>query len=78
MSQIIIQIKRLDGQKEPITVDSTQTVDQVSVILAEKAGVQKDQIKLIFQGKPLVGDATLAASGVAAASVIHMIAQLRG
>jgi hypothetical protein len=47
-------------------------------MLAEKAGVAKEQIRLILRGSPMVDDKTLADQKVKAGDTIHMIMQMRG
>lgn len=47
-------------------------------MLAEKTGVHKDQIRLIFKGKPMADEKTLADQQVVAGSTVHMIMQMRG
>jgi ubiquitin C len=73
-----ITIKKLDGQKEDFTFENTNKVDDVRKVLAEKAGLHHDQIRLIFRGQPMVDDKSLKDQGVEAGAVIHMIAALRG
>lgn len=51
-----IHIKKLDGQKEEFSLEPNDSVMKVKEMLAEKTGVHKDQIRLIFKGKPMVDD----------------------
>ncbi len=51
-----ITIKKLDGQKEEFNLEATDTVIKVKEMLSEKTGVHKDQIRLIFKGKPMLDD----------------------
>jgi len=73
-----IIIKKLDGQKKPFNFEPEDTVLKVKEVLAEKTGVNKEQIRLIFQGSPMVDNQTLTQQKVKAGDVIHMIMQLRG
>lgn len=73
-----IHIKRLDGQKEELSVSGSDTVTQLIEQLSEKIGVNKDQIRLISKGKPMLMDRSLNEQGVIAGGMIHMIMQLRG
>ncbi|CAM9244321.1 unnamed protein product [Hapterophycus canaliculatus] len=50
----------------------------VKQALQEKEGIQVDQIRLIYSGKQLADDHTLAHYNVAAGGTIHMVLQLRG
>lgn len=47
-------------------------------MLAEKTGIYKEMIRLIFHGSPMVDNQTLADHKVVAGAVIHMILQMRG
>eukprot|EP00808_Paulinella_micropora_P019587 g14687.t1 len=73
-----VVIKKLDGKKEGFDFDGSDTVDKCKELLAEKAGIKKAQVRLIFQGQPMADDKTLAEHNVEAGSVIHMILQMRG
>lgn len=88
-----ITVKKLDGTKEEIMVESSDITEQLKETLSDKTGglfpfslhfclkdfaVHKDQVRLIFKGKPMVDDKTLAEQGVTAGATIHMVLQLRG
>src|SRR5690348_649455 len=73
-----IVVKTLDGQKRPLAVDSGDTPRNLKERLAEKTGIYKELIRLIYEGTPLKDDATLDSQNVKDGSVIHMITQLRG
>jgi len=73
-----IHIKKLDGQKEEFSLEPSDVVLKVKEMLAEKTGVHKDQIRLIFKGKPMQDDKSLADQQVTAGATVHMIMQMRG
>ncbi len=73
-----IIIKTLDGQKKPFNVDPEDKVSKLKEMLAEKTGIYKEMIRLIFQGSPMQDDKSIAEQRVEAGNVIHMIMQLRG
>lgn len=73
-----IIIKTLDGQKKPFNLEPSDTVGKVKEMLAEKTGIYKEMIRLIFHGSPMTDDKTLEDSKVQAGNVIHMIMQMRG
>jgi Ubiquitin family len=50
----------------------------VKQALQEKEGIQVDQIKLIYSGKPLLDDKTLGSYNITAGTTIYMILHLRG
>ena len=41
-------------------------------------GIQKDQLRFIFKGKPMLDEKSLGEQGVKAGDTVHMIMQLRG
>jgi ubiquitin-like protein Nedd8 len=73
-----IQIKTLDGEKRNFNFEKEHKFSHVKDILAEKTGVFKEMIRLIYNGIPMKDDATLEEANVVAGAVIHMIMQLRG
>ena len=75
---MLINIKKLDGQKEEINCEASNTVTQLIEQLSEKIGINKDQIRLISKGKPMLMDRSLTEQGVVAGGTVHMIMQLRG
>jgi hypothetical protein len=48
-----IYIKCLDGSKKDMTIDPKDAVDKVKIMLSESSGISKEQIRLIFKGKPM-------------------------
>jgi len=73
-----IIIKTLTGRKQPFNFNSEQKILEVKSALQEKEGIQVDQIRLIYSGKQLNDNNTLASYDVKAGAVIHMVLQLRG
>jgi len=73
-----IKIKTLTGRVLQLNFEPEETIAKVKEALQEKEGIESSQIKLIFSGKQLVDEATLAASGVTAGTTMHMILALRG
>jgi large subunit ribosomal protein L40e len=77
-SIITFTIKKLDSKKETITIDSSTKIEKVKSILSEKAGISKDQVRLIYRGTPMNDSLSLAQHKVEKDSVVHMILQMRG
>lgn len=75
---ITFSIKKLDSKKESITIDSNTKLEKVKSIVAEKAGISKDQVRLIYKGTPMNDSQTLKEHKVEKDSVVHMILQMRG
>ena len=73
-----LAVKTLTGRKAQFNFDDTDTVAVVKSQLQEKEGIQSDQIRLIYSGKQMADDKTLADYNVKAGSTIHMVLQLRG
>lgn len=55
-----------------------QSILAIKQAIQDKEGIFVDQIKLIYSGKRLEDQATLAESNLQAGSIIHMVIQLRG
>lgn len=73
-----IYIKTLSGTKRNLTVDTLDSIDVIKTLLQEKEGIQKNQIRLIFGGNPLVDTQLISDTAIIAGSVVHMVIQLRG
>jgi len=73
-----IYIKTLTGRKQNFTFKPDDKVLTVKQQLQEKEGITTDQIRLIFMGKQLSDEKTLADYNVEAGGTIHMVLQLRG
>jgi len=71
-------IKQLDGSKKPFNLEPEDTVAKVKEMLAEKVGLHKAQLRLVFQGSPMVDENTLNQHKVKAGDVVHMIIMLKG
>lgn len=59
------------------TLDGASTVLQVKQQIEQSEGVPPAQQRLIFNGRPLMDDNTLASSGVTAGTTLHMVLALR-
>lgn len=73
-----IFIKTLTGRKLPLNVEAENKVLTVKQQLQEKEGIGVDQIKLIYSGKQLSDEKSLAECNIAAGGTIHMVLALRG
>ncbi|CAM9834518.1 unnamed protein product, partial [Discosporangium mesarthrocarpum] len=73
-----IWIKTLTGRKQQYNFEPDDPVSMVKQALQEKEGIQVDQIRLIYSGKQLADDHSLAHYNVGAGGTIHMVLQLRG
>lgn len=75
---LTISVKRLDGEKSIIQVQSTETIKDLKTNFGQKIGIDPVQLRLVFKGAPLRDDMTVADAKIKSADTIHMILQLNG
>ncbi|PKU61812.1 Ubiquitin [Dendrobium catenatum] len=74
--KIQIFVKPLNGDKFILHVEPSETISNIKVMIKEKQGINTDEQRLVYAGKELKDDRTLAYYNIQKDNTIYLIVRM--
>ena len=76
--QIQLFVKSINGKTRTVVVNQTDTIRQIKEQIRDKEGINPDEQRLIYAGKNLADDKTVADYNLSADATLHLVLRVRG
>lgn len=75
---MLVKVKSMSGRELAFDVAGSVKVGELKQLIEQKVGIASDQLKLLFNGRPMKDDGDLEYHHVGAGSVLHVVLNLHG